>query len=165
MAILTGILLPSLSKMRETAMKTVCASNLRQIGIAIEAYVQENQQTYPVARYMPDPFLSIFQDDPGLPDALEHEMPTNSEVYACPGDDGQVFNRAGTSYTYNASLAGQTLDKTWFSRWVKFDKPKIPVAYDCDGNNFLLFGNETITVPPFHTLRNLLFADGRVGNY
>ncbi|MEJ2703084.1 MAG: prepilin-type N-terminal cleavage/methylation domain-containing protein, partial [Sedimentisphaerales bacterium] len=42
-AILLGILLPAMRKIRETAKETVCKSNLRDIGIAIIMYVGDNE--------------------------------------------------------------------------------------------------------------------------
>ncbi len=45
-AVLMGILLPSLSSARENAKKTLCASNLRQLGIASLLYLDENNQKY-----------------------------------------------------------------------------------------------------------------------
>ena len=163
--LLIGILLPALSSMRRTTIKTTCSSNLRQIGVAIKAHQNDNGDRFPVARYMPDPFLTIFPDDPGLPAAIDQQMSEEGRVYLCPGDGGYVHELAGTSYTYNASLSGRVLDETWFARRLDFNITEVPVAYDCDGNSFALQGGGQIEVPPFHRLRNLLFADGHVGNY
>ncbi len=41
-ALLIGILLPSLGKARETARKTICASNFRQLGVLTAVYATEN---------------------------------------------------------------------------------------------------------------------------
>ena len=41
-ALLLSILMPSLSKVKESAKKTVCASNLHQYGIAFSAYSADN---------------------------------------------------------------------------------------------------------------------------
>ncbi len=52
-AVLVGILLPVLAHARSTGRRTVCASNLRQIGAAFQAYSQDNRR-YPVAESAPD---------------------------------------------------------------------------------------------------------------
>jgi len=160
LAMLIGILVPGLAKMRLVATKAGCASNLRQIGVALQSYQDSHRTHYPSARYMPDPFVTIFLDDPSLTEMADH-----SQVYACPGDNGQVHARAGISYTYNASLSGRKLEDSWFTRRLKLNVSEVPVAYDCDGNTFYLRDGGQITVPSFHLLRNLLFADGHVGNY
>jgi len=41
-ALLIAILLPSLSKARKQAKRTVCASNLRSMGMAVQAYATDN---------------------------------------------------------------------------------------------------------------------------
>src|SRR5437016_64046 len=46
-AILAALLLPALSKAKQAALRTSCASNLRQISIAIAAYASENQDKLP----------------------------------------------------------------------------------------------------------------------
>ena len=42
-ALLISILLPSLNRARETANRVKCASNLKQIGLAILLYSNENR--------------------------------------------------------------------------------------------------------------------------
>jgi prepilin-type N-terminal cleavage/methylation domain-containing protein/prepilin-type processing-associated H-X9-DG protein len=46
-ALLISILLPSLNRARETANRVKCASNLKQIGLAILLYSNENRGAYP----------------------------------------------------------------------------------------------------------------------
>src|SRR5689334_10677711 len=41
-AILISVLLPTLSRARESARRTACISNLRQLGMALRMYSQEN---------------------------------------------------------------------------------------------------------------------------
>jgi prepilin-type N-terminal cleavage/methylation domain-containing protein/prepilin-type processing-associated H-X9-DG protein len=50
-ALLISILLPSLSKARETANRAKCASNLRQIGQAMQLYANENNYAFPRGIY------------------------------------------------------------------------------------------------------------------
>jgi type II secretory pathway pseudopilin PulG len=46
-ALLISILLPSLSKAREQAVKVQCASNMRQWGSALQQYVSANKGLFP----------------------------------------------------------------------------------------------------------------------
>lgn len=46
-ALLMGILIPSLAKARIMAMRMKCSSNLRQIHVAINSYLSSNSDTYP----------------------------------------------------------------------------------------------------------------------
>src|SRR4051794_13307895 len=46
-AVLIGILLPSLAKARETAQRTACLSNMRQLGQALILYLNENKNEFP----------------------------------------------------------------------------------------------------------------------
>ena len=46
-ALLIGILLPSLNKARRAANEVVCSSNLRQFGLGIEMYSAENKEAMP----------------------------------------------------------------------------------------------------------------------
>jgi prepilin-type N-terminal cleavage/methylation domain-containing protein/prepilin-type processing-associated H-X9-DG protein len=49
-ALLVGILMPALSKARESSIRIKCASNLRQIGIAAQNYAAENKGVLPDIR-------------------------------------------------------------------------------------------------------------------
>ena len=46
-ALLIAILLPSLARAREMARRSMCASNLRQIGLAMIQYAQSNNESFP----------------------------------------------------------------------------------------------------------------------
>src|SRR5947199_6893452 len=50
-ALLISILLPSLSRARETANRVKCGSNLRQLGQAMMLYANENNGNYPRTFY------------------------------------------------------------------------------------------------------------------
>src|SRR5438874_297385 len=51
-AVLIGILLPTLGKARASAKTLQCQSNLRQLGQAIQMYVLANKQSLPWGDYM-----------------------------------------------------------------------------------------------------------------
>jgi prepilin-type N-terminal cleavage/methylation domain-containing protein len=46
-ALLASLLLPSLSKAKESGRTAVCQSNLRQIGYAVQMYIQDNADRFP----------------------------------------------------------------------------------------------------------------------
>ncbi len=47
-ALLMGILLPALGKARAAANRTYCAANLRQIGVAMRSYLDDNRDIFPI---------------------------------------------------------------------------------------------------------------------
>src|SRR5579871_6111928 len=50
-AILAAILFPVFAQARESARTISCASNIRQIGVAILMYVQDNDERFPIYNY------------------------------------------------------------------------------------------------------------------
>ena len=170
-AILVGILLPTLSVVRARAQQTGCMSNQRQVGLAMQIYAEEFDDVFPLARYMPPPFASS-SSRPGLPEAMRHQIAYKTQegrVYRCPGDD-QVYERtaayappvSGISYFYMDRLGGRVLEDTWFVRRFRLERSDVWVAGDQDSGTFLLDGGEEMTVPLFHRARNILYADGHV---
>ena len=71
LAILMALLLPTLASAREKGLRTACLSNLRQIGISIHAYANDNDGTIPYGPKAP-PFTSPFDLYPstGAPTSL-----------------------------------------------------------------------------------------------
>src|ERR1043166_5852035 len=50
-AILAAVLFPVFARARESARKTTCTSNLRQLGQALTMYLQDNDDTFPTANF------------------------------------------------------------------------------------------------------------------
>ena len=48
-ALLLGILLPAINKARQAAKQTACAAQVRQIGLALSTFADENANRYPIA--------------------------------------------------------------------------------------------------------------------
>lgn len=80
-AILIAILMPALTKAREQANRTKCASNMRQIMYACLMYANDNKQGYYMWRYEDDSFLPLY------PLYLK-----SYDVAVCPNTDN-VVNR------------------------------------------------------------------------
>ena len=49
-ALLISILLPSLARARELSKRTVCSTNLKQLGTACYTYGNENQEAWPTTQ-------------------------------------------------------------------------------------------------------------------
>jgi prepilin-type N-terminal cleavage/methylation domain-containing protein/prepilin-type processing-associated H-X9-DG protein len=178
-AVLIGLLLPALPAAWDSARRTACSANLRSIGQVMELYKGGNREAFPVARYMPFPWLSGY-DEQGwvsLPEAMVDYIEVDSEAWVCPGDrvvaryeyevDGEL-RECGASYNYVTALAGTPYEQTFFARFLRLSPSDTPVGYDFDGGTFETeprFGSEQVTVDFFHRTRNVLFVDGSVGKY
>ena len=92
-AILAALLLPALAQSRAMALKSKCASNLKQIGLAIQMYADDYEDRLPGPLWFGQPFeydasttnnltyklcQYLGQEPPG-PDKVR------SEVFLCPG--------------------------------------------------------------------------------
>src|SRR2546427_12716150 len=53
-AILAGLLLPALSRAKEKGKQTSCLNNLRQMGISLFLYADDNQDRLPPPEFDPD---------------------------------------------------------------------------------------------------------------
>ncbi len=87
-SMLMGILLPSLGEARETARRTVCSSNLRQITIGMEMYTRQSKKEV----YLPSFFG--FEDNLGwlFPDLL-----STDGVAICPSTKNVIRRNAHLS--------------------------------------------------------------------
>jgi len=106
--ILAALLLPALVRARESAQRASCASNLRQIGIAFELYVQENNETYPAAQdpLSTSPYYWLWMGR-GWRTLLTTYIPgdkDNPGVFWCPKDPRSEDKYESTSYAYSMAF-------------------------------------------------------------
>jgi prepilin-type N-terminal cleavage/methylation domain-containing protein len=156
-AILAGMLLPALARVKEKAKITQCLSNFRQIGVGVKLYVDDNKSTFPPAdSYQlnasmvgPDLSFSLGGKDAN-PRFTGYAFATNRplynyvrarEVFHCPADQGQEFPIAqpvGGQIEFKPSLwdtvgcSYQGADLTWISDY-QFRVPPDDQEYNLHG--------------------------------
>ena len=136
LAILAALLLPALATAREKGRKAVCVSNLRQVGLAIRSYADDNEGRIPYGPKAP-PFTSPtdFYPSTGAPTSLlslrsgapaglglllPQFLASQPKVLFCPGSDQPVdaeaelakvgTNQAQGSYYYRHAGNTQLFD-------------------------------------------------------
>ncbi|MDX2115644.1 MAG: prepilin-type N-terminal cleavage/methylation domain-containing protein [Planctomycetota bacterium] len=173
LAVLIAILLPALAGAQDSSRRTGCSSNLRSLAQTIEVYKNDYEQRYPLARYIPRPWLSG-SSDPGLNDKLAGYVEPDSAAYRCPSDslvwnapyrDDQNRDRVcGMSYLYFTAYGGLKFEETPFARFLNLSPTQAPLSHDFDGGTFEKQDGSTVLVDFFHRKRPILFADGHVGD-
>jgi prepilin-type processing-associated H-X9-DG protein len=149
-ATLAGLLLPAISRSKEVARGVACLSNLHQIGVSLQIYVQENNNRLP---FMRDKNLQGTNDLPS-PDMVLSNQLGNLNVLRCPSDQQHVFETTGSSYSWNSLLNGEDADHL-SAFGLAFAPHQIPLMFDKD---------------KFHSARgqkkevNYLYADGHLKN-
>ncbi len=103
--LLLALLMPAVQHARETARKSNCLSNLRQVGLALQMYVdrQGARGVFPWAAVMP----SLTPDRPSLVEVLGPYIEDSQPIFFCPSDV-KYFQTEKLSYEYPASrVAGK----------------------------------------------------------
>jgi prepilin-type N-terminal cleavage/methylation domain-containing protein/prepilin-type processing-associated H-X9-DG protein len=113
-AILASLLLPSLTRAKAVALATKCKSNLKQMGLGLVMYVQDNEGKYPPAFWSGPHGLTggMWEQD------LAHYVNAGNgwfgreEIFRCPAHKPEVLTRLKltwetapfyvSSYGYNA---------------------------------------------------------------
>ncbi|MHC4397227.1 MAG: type II secretion system protein [Planctomycetota bacterium] len=125
-SVILAILMPALGAARRLSRRIVCQSNLRQIGVAWQQYLDDNGGDfyqgvnanhlfggwvgtgYPVVDRPLNPYLGL---EPNTP------LEDNAKVFRCPADGGGIFGlpdqelafqHFGNSYQTNWLLVGPT---------------------------------------------------------
>lgn len=108
-ALLSAILFPVFSKAREKARQTHCASNLKQIGLALSMYVQDYDETLPMAYSYTSGAVWFGLLTKISKTAYGLGYIKNIDIFKCPSHDGFQFDTTNLSYGYNRrGLGGGT---------------------------------------------------------
>jgi len=116
-AILAAILFPVFAQARAKARQTACLSNLKQAGLAISAYAQDYDETYPPSNYSAAPLSGNtswqFMVDPyvksGFPVSNAQLGQSVRSIFVCPDyatGRGATFNSPSRSYVGNRMIMG-----------------------------------------------------------
>jgi prepilin-type N-terminal cleavage/methylation domain-containing protein len=110
LGILAGILMPALSMVRERGRRTACLSNLKQIGTALEMYIDRNRGVLPSCRSYPEKPAAGEENLPGITEVLKIYT-GNGKIFRCPSDrpvsgsgGRTLFEAWGSSYQWMSSL-------------------------------------------------------------
>jgi prepilin-type N-terminal cleavage/methylation domain-containing protein/prepilin-type processing-associated H-X9-DG protein len=153
-AILAALLLPALGRARESARATACLSNLHQVGLALQIYVQDNNNHLPVMRDVStDPAAAATNTFPAIQKVLASQL-GNLGVLRCPSDGQQFFERTGSSYSWNSLLNGEDADHLKVFN-LRFNPQEIPVVFDKEDFHKARGPNKAV---------NYLYADGHIKN-
>ena len=122
-AILASLLLPALARAKDKAHDTRCISNLKQIGIAVFMYADENEGRLPAAEPLPSMPIDPAKPYPPISHVLArymdyntNAMPTSVNVFRCTKDSGPpnwpavYFVREKSSYWWEPRYNGGVLD-------------------------------------------------------
>ena len=142
-AILAGIAVPVYQRMVERGRAAACVSNLRQLGLALNLYLGEHNQTMPP---LAAGRSSTSQDIPVIDNTLNAYAP-NPGVFACPSDMQGIAAATGTSYYWNSALSNQAVSSLNFLANV--NASSIPVL-----------GDKQAFHPYSQNKVNILYADG-----
>ena len=145
-AILAGIILPSLALAKKSSQRQNCISNLKQLGLAVEMY----HQGY--SGYLPDAKTDLLAfstaGEPTIKTLLLPFVNENDRIFYCMSDvnAGKPGNTEVTSYRWNYTKSGEKL--------VKFDRKDVSNVF------VMLDGEEWHRKSPGGL--NMLFLDGHV---
>lgn len=149
-SILAALILPAVTYAREMARQTKCKSNLHAISVAFRLYLNQSNDTLPVAAEMPSLNLNA---DPRIADVLAPNLPDRA-VLRCPDDTARKYYESeGCSYEYAALFGGRSLADLVLVKMI--GEARVSIMYDYE---------------PFHGpagqvgSANYLFVDGHVGN-
>ncbi len=156
--ILAGILLPALGRARESARRTQCASNLKQIGLAINMYSNDNSGAFPAVSgtAVTDGTYSLGQ--------LFDAYITDRKVFKCSSDSGVTDTTvmaltAGTATVANSSFTTARCSYGYDDNHTSTDDPGVAISSDAHGGT-----GGTAALSDNHASKgqNVLYIDGHV---
>lgn len=147
--ILAGILLPVLGKARESARKTQCASNLKQIGLAINMYANDNSEQFPTGGSDAAGELTSLGK-------LYDKYVTDRKIFRCPSDSGVTETDNLALSTTISSFTAARCSYGYDDNHTAANDPGTAIAADALGAGTSLSDNHN------QNGQNVLYLDGHV---
>lgn len=130
LAIIAALLFPVLANARESGRKTKCLSNLRQMGLAIQIYLNDYNETFPMNRF-PDAQRPLNNQWGGLQGsswnwkrAIRSYL-KSLELYECPSNPFHWSDEFIENY---GGVGGDESNWAW--------DEKLPISYAYNGSFF-----------------------------
>jgi prepilin-type N-terminal cleavage/methylation domain-containing protein/prepilin-type processing-associated H-X9-DG protein len=150
-ALLAAMLMPALGRGKESGRVAVCQGNLRQIGLALQMYVDDSKNIMP--KMYDRPVVGASNDLQTIDIVLAGPL-GSKQVLRCPSDLQRLFEQTGSSYSWNSLLNGQKADHLQVLN-LSLPQTKIPLVFDKQGFHAVLGSKHAV---------NYLYADGHIKN-
>jgi prepilin-type N-terminal cleavage/methylation domain-containing protein/prepilin-type processing-associated H-X9-DG protein len=150
-AILAALLLPALGRGKESGRVAACQSNLHQIGLALQLYVDENRNIMPTMYDLP--LTNAPTNLPTIDVVLAAQLGSRN-ILRCPSDQARIFEQTGSSYSWNNLVNGQNADRLRVLN-LSLTTTRIPLVFDKQGFHAALGSRHAV---------NYLYADGHIKN-
>lgn len=121
---LAALVIPVTSSFLKKSRQAACLGNLRQIGIAIESYLQDHNQIMPNLEAGRN---SRSEEVPVMDNTLIDYL-SNEEVFHCP-EDKTLFRDTGSSYLWNSTQSNRPRHRLAFFN-VRGDPARVPLVSD-----------------------------------
>ncbi len=156
--ILAGILLPALGRARESARRTQCASNLKQIGLAINMYANDNNGAFPTGGNSGTTAGASTTAATELESIgkLFDAYITDRKVFRCTSDTAVSETSVLTLTTTPSTFLASTCSYGYDDNHISSDDPGVAIAADAKGTGTTLSDNHN------QKGQNVLYLDGHV---
>ena len=130
MVVVAALLLPALTKSRERGRSAACLSNLHQIGMSLQMFVLENENTMPIMYDAEIGTNAVSSSNTLLTiDVVLSNYLGNPYILRCPSDKSDLFTETGSSYSWNSLLNEQDAEHLSIFA-IDLEPINVPLVFD-----------------------------------